>query len=86
MPFPVHAPIRWRTEHFHVGSNASFQAIRGTSAKTDGELQGWRVLDNEDVEKCAYEARVKNGQWVADLPFFIIEPIASGQWRVELTK
>src|SRR5471030_80553 len=84
-PFPTHAPIRWRTVHFHVGSNASFQAIRGTSAKTDGELQGWRVLDSEGVERCAYDARVKSGQWVADLPFFIVEPIVSGQWRVELT-
>lgn len=85
VPFPTHAPIRWRTEHFHVGSNASFQAIRGVSEKAQGEYQGWRVMDEHSVERCAYSAKVKDGEWVADLPFFIIEPIASGRWRVELT-
>lgn len=85
VPFPAHAPVRWRTEHFHVGSNASFQAISGVSAKARGERQGWRVLDEQGTEICAYSTQVKDGEWVADLPFFIIEPIASGQWRVELT-
>ncbi|WP_339519810.1 hypothetical protein [Pseudomonas proteolytica] len=83
--FPAHAPIRWRTEHFHVGSNASFRAIRGVSTKPSGERQGWRVLDEQGAEICAYSAQVKEGEWVADLPFFVIEAIASGQWRVELT-
>lgn len=83
--FPAHPPIRWKTESFHVGSNASFQGIRGSSAKTDGERQGWRVVDEHGEERCAYGSTVKDGQWVSDLPFFIVEPIASGQWRVELT-
>ncbi|GLH41378.1 hypothetical protein RS3R6_03080 [Pseudomonas atacamensis] len=85
LSFPPHPPIRWRTESFHVGSNASFQAIRGTSGKAHGEFQGWRVLDQQGGERCAYSAKVEGGQWVADLPFFIVDPIASGQWRVELT-
>ncbi len=83
-PFPSHPPIRWRTESFHVGSNASFQAICGTSAKGNGERQGWRVLDEQGAERCTYSAKVQDGKWVADLPFFIVEPIARGQWRVEL--
>ncbi|MGL6000074.1 MAG: hypothetical protein ACRC1I_26795 [Pseudomonas proteolytica] len=83
--FPPHPPIRWRTERFHVGSNASFQAIRGNSGKANGERQGWRLLDEQGVEKCGYSARVQDGQWMADLPFFIVERIGSGQWRVELT-
>ncbi|WP_073521743.1 hypothetical protein [Pseudomonas fluorescens] len=85
VPFPSHPPIRWRTESFHVGSNASFQAIRGSSDKADGERQGWRVVDAEGVEKCSYSASVQDGQWSADLPFFIVEPISSARWRVELT-
>lgn len=85
VPFPAHPPIRWRTESFHVGSNASFQAIGGNSDKAQGERQGWRVLDEQGIQRCAYNAKVKDGKWVADLPFFIIQPIASGQWRVELT-
>lgn len=84
-PFPSHPPIRWRTENFHVGSNASFQAIRGTSSKTNDERQGWRVLDELGAEICSYSTAVKDGQWLADLPFFIVEPIRSGRWRVELT-
>lgn len=85
VPFPAHPPIRWPTEHFHVGSNASFQAIRGISAKACGERQGWRVVDEQGAGICAYSAKVKDGKWVADLPFFVIESIASGQWKVELT-
>ncbi|SDT99294.1 tetratricopeptide repeat protein [Pseudomonas yamanorum] len=85
VPFPSHPPIRWRSESFHVGSNASYQSIRGTSGKAHGERQGWRVVDEHGLEKCAYSAIVNDGQWNADLPFFMIEPIASGQWQVELT-
>lgn len=84
IPFPAHEAIRWRTQSFHVGSNASFQGIRGSSAKGDGEHQDWRVVDQHGVQRCAYSALVKNGRWVADLPFIIVEQIANGQWRVEL--
>lgn len=84
-PFPAHPPIRWQTERFHVGSNASFQAIRGASAKASGEYQGWRVLQQDGHELCRYRSRVKDKYWSADLPFFIAAPIGSGQWRVELT-
>ena len=48
------------------------------------DKQGWRVVDQHGVQRCAYSTLVKDGSWVADLPFFIVEPIASGQWRVEL--
>lgn len=83
-PFPAHPPIRWNTESFHVGSNASFQGIRGRSAKADGERQGWSLRDEQGASVCEYSALVKHGQWSADLPFFLIEPIAAGRWRVEL--
>ncbi|AVJ25529.1 hypothetical protein CQ006_25885 [Pseudomonas cedrina] len=85
-PFATHRPIRWRTGSFHVGSNASFQGVRGTSSKTDGERQGWRVLNEQGKEVCAYSSMVQAGHWLADLPFFVIEPIRGGQWRVELTE
>ncbi|MGY2377457.1 tetratricopeptide repeat protein [Pseudomonas sp. SDO524_S393] len=84
-PFPSHGPIRWQTERFHVGSNASFQAIRGPSPKACGERQGWRVLDQAGQEICRYHSTVKHRHWSADLPFFIAAPIRAGQWRVELT-
>ncbi|QTD31465.1 tetratricopeptide repeat protein [Pseudomonas fluorescens] len=81
-PFPAHAPIRWRTDKFHVGSNASFQGIEGTTAKAEGDRQCWVIIDGQGQERCRYHARVIAGRWRADLPFFMIEPIASGAWRV----
>ncbi|NWE23145.1 tetratricopeptide repeat protein [Pseudomonas sp. P7548] len=84
-PLPAHAPIRWQTERFHVGSNASFKAIRGHSTKACGERQGWRVLDQAGQEVCRYHSRVQGKYWSADLPFFVAAPLGAGQWRVELT-
>jgi len=84
-PFPPHRPIRWNTERFHVGSNASFQGIRGPSPKADGERQGWVLRDGQGQRVCGYSAAVQQGQWQADLPFFLIEPIAAGRWKVDLS-
>ena len=83
-PFPPHPPIRWNTERFHVGSNASFQGIQGPSAKADGERQGWVLRDGQGQDVCAYRAPVRHGRWQADLPFFLVEPIAAGRWTVDL--
>ena len=85
-PFPAHPPIRWQNEHFHVGSNASFQGIRGPSPKADGERQGWVLRDGQGQRVCGYSAAVQQGQWQADLPFFLIEPIAAGRWKVDLSR
>ena len=38
-PFPPHAPNRWNTEKFHVGSNTSYQAIGGKSVLPEGAEQ-----------------------------------------------
>ncbi|MDM0109120.1 tetratricopeptide repeat protein [Variovorax sp. J22R24] len=83
-PFPAHPPIRWNTGSFHVGSNASFQGIRGSSSKADGERQSWTVLDEQGATVCAYSSPVLGNGWSADLPFFLVEPIAAGRWKVQL--
>jgi hypothetical protein len=83
-PFPAHPQIRWQTDRFHVGSNASFQAIRGNSLKCTGDHQEWVVLNREGTEICRYRSKVKDGKWSANLPFFITEPLTSELWRVEL--
>lgn len=83
-PFAEHSAIRWKTEHFHVGSNASFQAIRGTSDKPTGQYQGWRLVNEEGAEVCRYASPVTDNKWSSDLPFFLVDPIAEGRWRVEL--
>jgi hypothetical protein len=38
-PWPAHPPVRWKAEHFHVGSNAGFTVMAGPSQKQDGEKQ-----------------------------------------------
>ncbi|MGJ7509988.1 tetratricopeptide repeat protein [Variovorax sp. GT1P44] len=83
-PFPAHPPIRWGTSKFHVGSNASYQGIQGSSDKADGERQTWTVLDERGEAVCTYSAPVRGRRWRADLPFFLVEPIAAGRWKVEL--
>jgi hypothetical protein len=82
-PFPAHPPIRWRTARFHVGSNASYQGIQGSSDKADGERQSWTVLDEQGRAVCTYSSPVQGQRWRADLPFFLVEPIAAGRWKVE---
>lgn len=84
-PFPSHAPIRWTTESFHVGSNASFQGIQGQSGKADGERQTWEIRDEQDQVVCRYSSVVHNGEWAADLPFFIIDHITDNRWAVRKT-
>jgi hypothetical protein len=82
--FPAHPPIRWGSAQFHVGSNASYQGIQGASDKADGERQTWSVLDEQGRPVCTYSSPVHGRRWRADLPFFLIEPIAAGHWKVEL--
>jgi hypothetical protein len=84
-PFPAHPPIRWDTQRFHVGSNASFQGVEGRSSKADGELQGWQLQDEQGSIVCEYQARVRDRKWRSDLPFFQIAHVKDGRWRIHLT-
>ncbi len=80
-PFPRHPPVRWKTDHFHVGSNAGYSAIAGQSALPDGAHQ---VIELADAESRAihYEAPVQQGRWKLNVPFFVAEAIQSGKTRV----
>lgn len=80
-PFPVHPPVRWKTDHFHVGSNAGYSAIAGQSTRPDGAHQ---VIELVEAESPAiqYEAPVKQGQWRLNVPFFVADAIESGKTRV----
>jgi len=81
-PFPAHPPVRWGTSKFHVGSNASYQGIQGSSDKADGERQTWSVLDEQGRPVCTYSSPVQGRHWRADMPFFLVEAIAAGRWKV----
>jgi hypothetical protein len=80
-PFPAHPPVRWKTDHFHVGSNAGYSAIAGQSARPDGAHQ---VIELAGAESPAihYEAPVHQGHWKLNVPFFVADAIQSGKTRV----
>jgi len=81
-PFPPHEPVRWRTESFHVGFNASYQGIKVQSKLTDGELQPWGLFDAEGILLCRYESPVARGHWEEWMPYFLCEAIADGSCTV----
>jgi hypothetical protein len=76
-PFPPHAPNRWSTDQFHVGSNTSYQAIGGESALGEGASQRLIFSSADGTALFDYEAIIKNGEWRLDMPFFVVEKIAS---------
>jgi hypothetical protein len=36
-PWPAHPPVRWKAEHFHVGSNAGFTVMAGPARNRTGK-------------------------------------------------
>jgi tetratricopeptide (TPR) repeat protein len=76
-PFPPHAANRWNTDKFHVGSNTSVQAIGGESALPEGAAQRLIFGSADGKPLFDYKATVQNGEWRLDMPFFIVEKIAS---------
>lgn len=78
-PFPPHAPNRWDTEKFHVGSNTSYQAIGGTSELAHGAAQRLIFSSRDGNPLFDYTARVQNGEWRLDMPFFLTQQIGNGE-------
>lgn len=80
--WPSHPPVRWKAEHFHVGSNAGFTIMAGPSPKQDGEKQA--VLLQMDGNAWRYTAPVRQGQWKLPVPFFLAEGFRLGEVKVEI--
>ena len=80
-PFPSHPPIRWRTDQFHVGSNAGYSAIGGPSSQPDGASQVIELVGT-DSPAIHYDAAVHQGNWTLSVPFFIADAIRSQDLRV----
>lgn len=69
--YPSSQPTRWNTEHFHVGSNASFSAIGGEARKN---YQGNITVEMQiHGHTATYTAPVHEGRWSLPLPFFLID-------------
>ncbi|KNC95581.1 tetratricopeptide repeat protein [Trabulsiella odontotermitis] len=81
-PFPAHAPIRWQTDKFHIGSNTSYQLAGKESQKNDGEMQRWEVLDEHGNRLCEYASPVEHHQWKDRLPFFLLDRVLAGEWQI----
>jgi tetratricopeptide (TPR) repeat protein len=81
-PFPPHAPVRWKTDHFHVGSNASHRGIGSPSERPEGTTLRVVFGDAAGAPLFDYEAVVSGKRWILDMPFFLIDAIQQGQLTV----
>ncbi|MEG3111283.1 tetratricopeptide repeat protein [Pantoea sp. T14] len=79
-PWPAHAPIRWKTDSFHVGSNAGFASMAGKTNGVDGEEQQVEITYGGNTWN--YPAKVKKGEWVLPMPFFLIDDWQAGTLSV----
>lgn len=84
VPFPPHTPNRWSTDKFHVGSNASYQAIGGASALDDHEKQRLIFSSRDGTPQFDYSVVVKNHEWRLDMPFFRTDEITRGDLVVKI--
>ncbi|MFR0691948.1 tetratricopeptide repeat protein [Enterobacterales bacterium AE_CKDN230030158-1A_HGKHYDSX7] len=82
LPFPAHEPVRWKTQSFHVGSNAAYQGIKVDAQVPDGEMQPWGLFDGEGHLLCRYESPVAGGCWEEWMPYFLCEAISNGSCSV----
>ncbi|MET3633285.1 tetratricopeptide repeat protein [Burkholderia sp. 572] len=80
-PFPAHAPVRWRTDRFHVGSNTAYASIGGPSSLPDGARQPIALV-HAGKAPLAYDAPVRQHSWALNLPFFLADEFRSGKLRV----
>lgn len=80
-PWPAHAPIRWNTDAFHVGSNAGYSRAGGASTLADGAQQ--KVVLIVGAGRYEYQATVNKGEWSIALPFFLVQDYQQGRLRIE---
>jgi hypothetical protein len=83
-PFPAHAPNRWKTDAFHVGSNTSYQAIGNAVALPEGTPLRVTFSLPDGGAPFAYQAVVRDQGWRLELPFFVIQKIAAGELVVKV--
>jgi hypothetical protein len=83
-PFPAHPPVRWKTDAFHVGSNASHLSIGGASALPEGSSQRLIFCNAQGGALFDYTAIVRNSAWRLDMPFFMIDSMQAGLVQVRI--
>ena len=79
-PYPAHAPVRWETERFHIGSNTSYTCIGGTTDHTGtSKIMIKLEAENHHVD---YAADVRDGKWELPLPFFLVDDYHKGKLKI----
>ncbi|TNV09824.1 tetratricopeptide repeat protein [Buttiauxella sp. B2] len=78
--FPEHPPVRWKKKFFHIGSNAGYTEIRKVAADKTAESQSVDLIIGEDV--CHYKARVLQGEWILNIPFYLTDEIEAGTCKI----
>lgn len=79
-PWPAHAPIRWKSDTFHVGSNAGYSCAAGSSTLADGAQQAVELMMGG--QQYRYHAGVQGGDWSISLPFFLVQRYQRGELSV----
>lgn len=80
-PWPPHAPIRWNSDAFHVGSNVGYSRAAGASRLADGERQ--QVALTVGDRRYLYDVPVFKGEWSMIIPFFMVAEHQSGRLKIE---
>lgn len=82
-PLPAHAPLRWETSDFHVGSNAAYRSIGGKTATAEGAMVRVEFTRANETPFC-YDAPVRGGEWRLNLPFFMVNEIEAHRLQVRV--
>ncbi|TDN47448.1 tetratricopeptide repeat protein [Scandinavium goeteborgense] len=82
-PYPSHTPVRWKTDRFHIGSNASYSEMGGKVENADSATVTVRF---ESGSHCVnYSVEVQQGRWRLAMPFFLIEDYESGALKINVS-
>ncbi|MEZ3501166.1 tetratricopeptide repeat protein [Pantoea sp. KPR_PJ] len=80
-PWPPHAPVRWQTARFHVGSNAGFASMAGKATVKEGEVQPVELTWGGNA--FVYSALVTGDEWTMSMPFFLTDAWKAGELTVK---
>ncbi len=81
LPFPPHAPVDDQGPDFHVGANIADVRVGADSAKADGDLVQWAVVDETGAEICRYASPCRGGKWQGQLPRPYADALLQGRWK-----
>jgi hypothetical protein len=79
--YPQHPAIRWKTEYFHIGSNASLSTIGG--AVQNDKIGTINIEFLHEETEFIYPAHVAHQRWMLAVPFFLIQQYQEGTLTIK---